>query len=90
MKLLVKIVPKCKHNHRGEFLVRDAHKCEIQISADKNKDVSDFAATLLHELLHFWVTILQTHGLKESIRREHKFIDRVVPYLLTKLAFYFK
>lgn len=86
MKITLKLVDKCPDDHRGEFVVIGRNRCEIQISKRHNKTVNEFAATLLHELLHLWVTILQTHGLKEGIRREHKFINKIVPTILNRLS----
>lgn len=86
MQLQLKLLSKLDYGHKGEFIVKGPNKCEIQISKEKNTSITEFATTLLHELLHFWVTILQTHGLKESIRKEHKFINNVVPFILRKLV----
>lgn len=90
MILTIKLVDKCEHDHRGEFAVLGSNRCEILISKKRNPDVNAFAATLLHELLHLWVTVLQTHGLRESISVEHRFIDDVLPYVLRKLSHHFK
>jgi hypothetical protein len=90
MQLAIKLVDKCPCGRRGEFLTLSSNRCEIQISKARNKTVSEFAETLLHELLHFWITILQTHGLREGIRREHAFIFDVTPRILQKVAHYFR
>lgn len=74
MKLTVKLVNECPKNRRGEFVIISKSKAEILISKKRNKTVGDFAGTLLHELLHFWCTILQSHGLAEPRRKEHRFI----------------
>lgn len=86
MLVNLKLVPKCPKGHRGEFIVRGNSRCEILISREHNDNVGEFAATLLHELLHLWITILQSHGLSKGIRKEHKYIDGILPYILRKLA----
>jgi hypothetical protein len=90
MQLRIKLVPRCEHDHRGEFIVKSKNTCEIQISKKYNKTLDEFGATLLHELLHLWVTILQSHGLKEGIRLEHRFINTVTPMILKTLVEYYK
>lgn len=90
MRLQIKMVQRCENDHRGEFIVKSSNQCEIQISKNRNQTIDDFAETLLHELLHLWVTILQTHGLKDSIRREHGFINSIVPKVIKELNKHFK
>ncbi len=90
MRLQIKMVQRCENDHRGEFIVKSNNQCEIQISKKRNQTIDDFAETLLHELLHLWVTILQTHGLKDSIRREHGFINSIVPKAIKELNKHFK
>jgi hypothetical protein len=90
MIIKLKLVPKCEGNCSGICIIHSANVCEIQISKKRNKTIDVFADTLLHELLHLWVTILQTHGLKEDMKIEHKFIADVLPMILKKLAKYFK
>jgi hypothetical protein len=90
MIIIIKLVDRCPEDFSGEFRVLSNGRCRILISKRKNKDLTEFADTLLHELLHFWVTLLQTYGVKESIRREHKFIDEAVPDVLLKFAKHFK
>jgi len=78
MNLKVKLVAKCPKNRRGEFIIKSKNESEIRISRKLNINVAEFAETLLHELLHFWCAILQTHGLAEPKRKEHQFIYRAV------------
>lgn len=52
-------------------------KANIKISAVKNKDIGTFAMTLLHEMLHVWVTILKGNGAEIDLRKDHKFIYAV-------------
>lgn len=86
MIVKLKLVKKCPNGHKGEFIVLGNNQCEIQIARNRNPSIEEFATTLIHELLHLWVTILQTHGLKEGIRREHRFINDVVPLINSKLT----
>jgi hypothetical protein len=90
MRLSIKLTDTCPKNHRGEFIIKGANTCEILISKKLNQNVNEFAVTLLHELLHFWVTILQTHGVKEGIKREHRFINDVVPKVIKRFAHWYK
>lgn len=78
MILTIKLVNQCQKNRRGEFIIKSKSNSEIRISRKFNKTVAEFAETLLHELLHFWCTILQTHGLAEPKRKEHGFIYTAV------------
>lgn len=85
MILRFKLVRQCLHNHRGEFVRINDKTFEIRISRKLNKNVNEFLTTLLHELLHFWVTVAQTHGLEISYRKEHRFIFNVVPTIIHRL-----
>lgn len=82
MKLIIKLVPECQKNRRGEFVIKSRNISEIRISKKLNRTVAHFAEALLHELLHFWCTILQSHGLAEPKRKEHKFIYEVVDEII--------
>lgn len=82
MKLTVKLVSNCPRNRRGEFIIKSNSKAEIHISKLRNKTVGEFSETLLHELLHFWCTILQSHGLAKPQRKEHKFIYKAVDKII--------
>ena len=86
MRLTLKVVPKCSKRHMGEFIVTGRDRCKILISRQANKEIGVFAETLLHELFHFWITILEQQGLRVSLRKEHKFINGVTPMLLKRLA----
>lgn len=90
MIVTISFVGKCPNDHRGEFVVRGPETCEILISRDRNTTLNEFAATFLHELLHLWVTVLQNHGVKKGIRREHWFINDVVPKVLLRFAHWYK
>jgi hypothetical protein len=74
MTLLVKEVPECRNGAWGNFLLRSRYRAEITISRAKNLLLADYGATLLHELLHFWVTMLRRKGVRVDNRREHRFI----------------
>lgn len=90
MIVTINFVNRCENDHRGEFVVRGKETCEILISKARNTNLNEFAATFLHELLHLWVTVLQIHGVKEGIRREHGFINNVLPYILRRFAYWYK
>lgn len=78
MELKVKLVDECPKRRRGEFIIKSKNYSEIRISRKLNKTVAEFSETLLHELLHFWCSILQTHGLAEPKSKEHPFIYSAV------------
>jgi hypothetical protein len=47
------------------------------MSLDLNKDLAEYGSTLLHELLHVWLAILQANGAVINKRKEHPFIYAV-------------
>ena len=49
----------------------------IEIAEDKNKELSEFSITLLHELLHVWISIIKSNGAPINLRLGHKFIYAV-------------
>lgn len=61
----------------GECAFTTKNKTIITIARQKNKRLATYGATVLHELLHVWVRILQTGGFKITDEVEHEFIDAV-------------
>jgi hypothetical protein len=56
---------------------RTSNKYEIAISRTAHKTVSEMGATLLHELLHLWVFILQVYGYRVRLKTEHQWIKAI-------------
>jgi hypothetical protein len=51
------------------------NKFVISLSRKRNTTLEEYAGTLLHELIHLWVGILQRRKyIPESIKDEHKMI----------------
>ena len=50
---------------------------QIVISRSAHRTVAEYGSTLLHELLHLWVYILQTYGYRVKLKYEHAWIKAV-------------
>jgi hypothetical protein len=90
MNVTIKIVKRCSGDDCGQFVTISKNRYQILIAEKHNKSIGEFADTLLHELLHLWVTVLEHNGLKEDIRREHRFINEVLPILIQKFAKHYR
>jgi hypothetical protein len=66
----------------GEAIWLNKHKADIIISEAKNTNSGEFALTVLHELLHIWLSILMFNGFK--VKNEHKFIYLVEEDIKTR------
>jgi hypothetical protein len=54
------------------------NKFDISISLKRNNTIEEYAGTLLHELLHLWLGILQRHKyLPVGMKNEHKVIEMI-------------
>jgi hypothetical protein len=84
MRIDLKDVKRCKNDAYGNFLLRGTKSALITISLALNKRIDEYAATVLHELLHLWVTILRLKGFVTTNRREHDFIYAVERVILQK------
>lgn len=63
------------------------NKFLITISEKENPEVLDFLETVLHELLHLYFFIFMgIRDKKVSDALQHRVIDDVVPYTLSKIA----
>ena len=58
----------------GNCAFPTASRVVITVNRQFNKRLATYAATLLHELLHAWIHILELNGLKVDDEAEHKFI----------------
>lgn len=57
----------------GLTSIKNRHRIDIYIS-ETCKDMSVFAVTLFHELLHAWIEIIKSGGATIDVRRSHTFI----------------
>lgn len=74
IRLDIKEVSRCKNGASGNFILRRSGKAIITISRKLNDTVAEYAATVLHELLHLWMTMLRFKGIRVTNTLEHKFI----------------
>ena len=73
----IREVKRCRNNACGNCLPRGRGKQRywvITLSTTENKTLAEWASTLLHELLHVWVTAIRLRGFKVTGIKEHKFI----------------
>ncbi len=61
----------------GECDFSTKNKTVITIARSKNRRLATYGATLLHELLHAWVRVLEMNGFEIDDEVEHEFIDAV-------------
>lgn len=83
MLVNIKDVKKCRNGAYGNFLMRGAGSALITVSLNLNNTVAEYAATVLHELLHLWVTILRLKGFRVTNTREHRFIYAAEKHIIT-------
>lgn len=90
--MLVRItdVKQCRNKASGNFLLRGRGYATITISQRLNYYFAEYAATLLHELLHLWVTMLRLKGFKITNRREHLFIYATERHVLREAKRYMR
>lgn len=75
----IKLVDKLPEGDCG-YCVRRSHtkdQYEIAISKTAHKTLAQYGSTLLHELLHLWVYIMNTYGYKVRLALEHRWIRAV-------------
>lgn len=65
-------------------------KMIINISRKRNNTVNKYAATLLHELLHSWVNMLEPYGFNPTDEKEHEFVDAVEAIVVQRFHKTFK
>ena len=74
MKLSIKEVSRCRNGAFANFSCVSRENWLITVSLSKNRGLHEYAATLLHEMLHAWVTMLRLKGLRVTNAKEHRFI----------------
>lgn len=90
MKLEIRGVRKCRQDEFGYFKILGAQRAYIAISLEKNNTVNQYAETLLHELLHFYVALLKVEGFQVGQRREHKWIEACELTVVDQMKRYLK
>lgn len=77
MLVEIKDVKQCRNRAYGNFMLRGRNSALITVSLKKNETVAEYASTILHELLHLWVTILRKKTFRCGDTKEHRFIYAV-------------
>lgn len=90
MILEIKKVKRCRNKAYGNFLIRGNERAVITISLKMNPTIAEYAATLLHELLHCYTTLLRAEGFRVTDKKEHKWIeaceDAIIAVMLKTLG----
>lgn len=83
--MLVRIVDvkQCRNKAAANFILRGHRRALITISLKQNVLLAEYAVSLLHELLHLWVTMLRLKRYQVTNRREHRFINAVEAVVIT-------
>ena len=84
LKLTVEEVKSLNGDLAGIFQ-RWKNTARIRVALKHNQTVAEYASTLLHELLHFWVDYLGSKGWKVKQREEHEFIEAVERGIYSRL-----
>lgn len=82
MLVEIKEVAACKNKAFGNFVCRGPNKILITISMKLNDTVAEYSATVFHELMHLWITILRAKGFKCTNAKEHRFIYQAEKHIL--------
>lgn len=90
MKLEIKNVKRCRNGASGNFLLRGHESALITISLKYNDTLAEWGSTLLHELLHFWATLMRRNGMRVTANREHRFIYAVERQILKVMVKHMK
>jgi len=75
MILEIKKVKQCRNKAYGNFIILGNERARITISMKKNPTMGEYAATLLHELLHCYTTLLRVDGFRVTNKQEHRWIE---------------
>lgn len=77
MQVEILDVKSHKDGSSGWFLNHLNGRAKISISLKRNKKVEEYAATLLHEIIHLWFSLIRPKGKILSDKKEHAFIYAV-------------
>lgn len=83
-------VKACRNKAYGNFLLRGHESALITISLKLNPMLAEYGATLLHELLHLWITMMRREGFRGSDKKEHEFIYEVEDQIVRIMKRHFK
>lgn len=75
MILEIKKVKACRNKAYGTFTILGHERARILVSLKKNTTLAEYAATLLHELLHCYTTLLRAEGFRTTNKKEHRWIE---------------
>ncbi len=90
MILEIRHVKRCRNRAYGNFHgFRDGHAL-ITVSLEKNKRLSEYMATVLHELLHGYTTIVRRAGFRTTDKKEHRWIEACETAVLQEFTKHFK
>lgn len=82
MRVEIKEVKQCRNRAFGNFLLRGQQSALITVSLKKNDTVAEYSATVFHELMHLWVTIMRSKGFRCTNIKEHDFIYAAEDHVL--------
>lgn len=83
-------VKKSKNDAMGNFYPagRGNYKhWKISISLHHCRTLVDYSLTLLHELLHLWITCLRLKGFRTRLSTEHRFINAAEAKVLSQIKY---
>lgn len=90
MRVEIKEVRRCRNGAFGNMTFRGARSVLITVSLERNGTVAEYAATVFHELMHLWVTILRSKGFRVTNVREHRFIYAAEEFVLAAAKKYMR
>lgn len=74
----------------GQCFFPTPRSMSIVISRRHNRTVNKYAGTLLHELIHAWVNILQTKGFNPNEKIEEQFVLEAEKTIIRKFTKHFR
>lgn len=84
MRVHIKEVRRCRNGAYGNFLLRGRDSSLITVSMELNKSVAEYSATVFHELMHLWMTLMRLKGFRCTNKKEHEFIYAAEAYIIRK------
>lgn len=82
MLVEIKEVKYCRNGAYGNFMLRGQNSALITVSLKLNDTVAEYSATVFHELMHLWVSILRSKGFRCTDVTEHRFINAAERFTL--------
>lgn len=90
MIISIKKVKQCRNGAYGNYLLRGRERADITISMKLNKTLAEYSYTLLHELMHLYITLLRKEGFKSTNKLEHKMIYDLEDTVVTIMRKYYE